>query len=169
MAPNRARRNVALTAVVVVLVIEATIAGYLFLHGKDVGPGDGWIRVASSEEVDQAGVTFVESVPAYVVATPEGLIGLLAKSPQMGEPVKYCASSGWFEDAAHGSKFDSLGDYVLGPAPRGLDRLDVRVVSGDVWIDPADRSIGAPRGTHSVKQEGSFVEQAGPFCTSGSG
>ena len=169
MAPTPARRSIALTAVVVVLVIEATIAGYLFLHGKDVGPGVGWIRVGSTEEVDQAGITLVESVPAYVVATPEGLIGLYAKSPQTGEPVKYCASSGWFEDAAHGSKFDALGDYVLGPAPQGLYRLGIQVVSGDVWIDPTERSIGAPRGTHSVKQEGPFVEQAGPFCTGGSG
>jgi hypothetical protein len=103
-------------------VIEATIAGYLFLHGKDASPGVGWIRVGPTEELEQAGVTLVENVPAYVVATPKGLIGLYAKSPQMGEPVTYCASSGWFEDAAHGSKFDALGDYVLGPAPQGLDR-----------------------------------------------
>jgi hypothetical protein len=125
--------------------------------------------VGSTEEVDQAGISFVENVPAYVVASPEGLVALYARSPQMGEPVKYCASSGWFEDAAHGSKFDALGDYVLGPAPHGLDRLGIQVLSGDVWIDSADRSIGAPRGTHSVKQEGPFVEQAGPFCTGASG
>lgn len=161
MAPNRANRRIALAAVVVVLVIEATIAGYLFLHGKDVGPGVGWIRVGSTEQVAQAGVTFVESVPAYVVVTPEGLIGLYAKSPQMGEPVKYCASSGWFEDPAHGSMFDSLGEYVLGPAPRGLDRLDVRAVGGDVWIDPMDSVMGAPRGTHAA-------ESSGPFCMGGS-
>jgi hypothetical protein len=169
VALSSSRRSIALTAVVVVLVIEATIAGYLFLHGKDASPGVGWIRVGPTEELEQAGVTLVENVPAYVVATPKGLIGLYAKSPQMGEPVTYCASSGWFEDAAHGSKFDALGDYVLGPAPQGLDRLGIQVMSDDVWIDPTDRSIGAPRGTHSVKREGSFVAQAGPFCTGGSG
>ena len=162
MAPNWTRRSIALTVLGVVLVVEATIAGYLFLHGKDVGPGVGWIRVGSTEQVTSARITFVESVPAYVVATPEGLVGLYARSPQMGEPVKYCASSGWFEDRAHGSMFDSLGDYVLGPAPRGLDRLDVRAVGNDVWIDPTDRFIGAPRGTHPV-------EQSGPFCVGGSG
>ena len=161
MAPNWTRRSIVLTVIPVVLVIEIAIGGYLFLHGNDVGPGVGWMWVGSTEQVASAGVTFVESVPAYVVATPEGLIGLYARSPQMGEPVAYCASSGWFEDRAHGSMFDSLGDYVLGPAPRGLDRLDVRAIGNDVWIDTADHFLGAPRGTHSV-------QPSGPFCTGGS-
>jgi hypothetical protein len=159
MALDTARRT-ALAVVVVLLVIEGAVVAYRSIQGTDVGPGVGWIRVGSTQQVDQAGVTFIDSVPAYVVVTPQGLIGLYAKSPQLGEPVTYCASSGYFEDAMHGSKFDSLGEYAMGPAPHGLDRLDVRAVGDDVWLDPIDRLAGAPRGTHAERSRPS-----GPFCT----
>jgi len=147
---------VILIAALSILAVEATAIGYVSLHGKDPGLGPAWIRVGSADDVGTSGPMFIDSIPAYIVATPNGLIGLYARSPQMGEPVVYCPSSGWFEDPMHGSKFDGVGNYALGPAPRGLDRLEVRVVGDDVWIDTVDRILGPPRGTHG--------RQLGPFC-----
>jgi hypothetical protein len=161
MEPNRDKRRIGLALIGVALCLAVAIVAYGLLRGSDAGPGVGWIRVGTTEQVNQAGVTFVASVPGYVVATPEGLIGLYAKSTQLGEPVKYCASSGYFEDRMHGSKFDGVGDYALGPAPRGLDRLQVRTVGDDVWIYPQDLLLGAPRGTPRAEPP------RGPFCVTG--
>ena len=149
-------RRIALTVIGAALGVAVLIIAYGLLRGSDVGPGVGWIRVGTTQELDQAHVTFVASIPAYVVATPEGLIGLYAKSTHLGEPVTYCASSGYFEDS--NSKFDGVGDYALGPASRGLDRLQVRTVGNDVWVDPQDLLQGAPRGTPRPSKP------IGPFC-----
>jgi len=75
------------------------------------------------QEVRAEGVMPLPGVPAYVVADPPRTpITFLAQSPHLGERITYCRSSGWFEDPAHGAKFDRQGNYVLGPADRGLDR-----------------------------------------------
>jgi hypothetical protein len=56
--------------------------------------------------------------------------------------------------------FDERGRYVAGPAPHGLDRLTLRVIDGDVWVDPTNLMIGPPRGPHTLNP-------AGPFCLDG--
>jgi hypothetical protein len=152
-------RRIPFAVVGIALGIAAMIVGFGVWRRADANPGPGWVRVGSTQQVEEAHVTFVASIPAYVVSTAEGPIGLYAKSPQLGEPVQYCTSSGYFEDPMHGSKFDSVGDYALGPAPHALDRLEVRTVGDDVWIDPQARTEGAPRG------EPRPTRAAGPFCT----
>lgn len=118
-----------------------------------------WVPVGTIDEVNDREVVFVPDLHAYVVADPEGTpLTLIAESPQMGEPVELCATSMWFEDAAHGSKFDQLGRYALGPAPRGLDRLPTIVRDGVVLVDPTRTLLGPPRG------EGGVEPPAGPFC-----
>lgn len=120
-------------------------------------PGPAWVRGAAMSVVRADGPVFVRSADAFLVAVGPGrAIAISARSPQMSEPVRYCPSDGWFEDPAHGSKFDGLGRYVLGPAPNGLDRLAVRYVEGAVWIDPAAVTEGPPRGTPHTPPAGSF-------------
>jgi hypothetical protein len=161
MEPNRDKRRIALAVIGVALGVAVMIVAYGLLRGSDVGPGVGWIRVGTTQQVDETRVTFVASIPAYVVATPEGFIGLYARSTQLGEPVKYCASSGYFEDRMHGSKFDGVGAYAMGPAPRGLDRLQVQTVGNDVWVYPQDLLAGTPRGKPHPSPP------SGPFCVTG--
>jgi Rieske Fe-S protein len=122
-------------------------------------PGAGWVRVGSIQDVRSRGVVSLPQVPAYVVVDPpRSPIALLARSTHLGERIIYCPSSGWFEDPAHGTKFDRLGNYELGPAPRGLDRLATLVEDGVVWVNPNEVTPGPPRGSHDVKP-------AGPFCS----
>jgi Rieske Fe-S protein len=122
-------------------------------------PGAGWVRVGSIQDVRSRGVVSLPQVPAYVVVDPpRSPIALLARSTHLGERIIYCPSSGWFEDPAHGTKFDRLGNYELGPAPRGLDRLATLVQDGVVWVNPNEVTPGPPRGSHDVKP-------AGPFCS----
>jgi len=122
-------------------------------------PGAGWVRVGSIQDVRSQGVVSLPQVPAYVVVDPpRSPIALLARSTHLGERIIYCRSSGWFEDPAHGTKFDRLGNYELGPAPRGLDRLATVVQDGVVWVNPNEVTLGPPRGSHDIKP-------TGPFCS----
>lgn len=119
------------------------------------------MRVGSIEDVRSQGVVLLPEVPAYVVADPpQAPMALLARSPHLGERVSYCRSSTWFEDPLHGDKFDRLGNYMLGPAPRGLDRLATLVQGGVVWVNPNEITLGPPRGSR-----GGYEPPAGPFCT----
>jgi len=119
----------------------------------------GWVRVGSIQDVRFQGVVPLPEIPAFVVVDPPRTpIALLARSTHLGERVIYCQSSGWFEDPAHGTKFDRLGNYELGPAPRGLDRLATLVQDGVVWVNPNEVTLGPPRGLHDIKP-------TGPFCS----
>lgn len=122
-------------------------------------PGAGWVRVGTIQDVRSRGVVGLPQVPAYVVVDPPRTpIALLALSTHLGERIIYCRSSGWFEDPAHGTKFDRLGNYELGPAPRGLDRLATLVQDGVVWVNPNEVTLGPPKGSHDIKPNG-------PFCS----
>jgi len=152
-------------AIVVSLVVGAGLGAsltglaILLFSRSDGSPGPGWVRVGTVDQVRTKQIVYVAELHAYVVADPpQSPIALLARSPQMGEPVEYCPSSDWFEDPAHGSKFDRLGRYELGPAPRGLDRMATVVLEGVVWVDPTEITLGPPRGEAAAAP-------AGPFCT----
>jgi Rieske Fe-S protein len=117
--------------------------------------------VGSIEDVRSQSVVLLPEVPAYVVADPpQTPLAVLARSPHLGERVHYCQSSTWFEDPLHGDKFDRLGNYMVGPAPRGLDRLATLVQDGVVWVNPNEIELGPPRGSR-----GAYEPPAGPFCT----
>jgi Rieske Fe-S protein len=134
------------------------LAAFKFLTAE-WSPGAGWVRVGSIQEVRSQGVVLLPQVPAYVLVDPPPTpIALLGLSTHLGERVFYCRSSGWFEDPVHGTKFDRLGNYELGPAPRGLDRLAVLVQDGVVWVNPNRVTPGPPRGSQHLKP-------SGPFCS----
>ena len=118
-------------------------------------PGPQWVHAGSVAELERDQVVYVEQAHAFVV-DGESPLALYAISPHNGKPITHCQSSGWFEDRAHGSRFDRLGRYVLGPAPRGLDRFEVRVVDGEIWIDPTTLLIGPPRGVPTKPPSGVF-------------
>jgi hypothetical protein len=143
--------------VAAIIGVAGVTAVAIVASGGSVDPR--WVPVGMIDDVNRREIVFVPQLHAYVVADPGGTpITLLAESPQMGEPVELCATSMWFEDAAHGSKFDQLGRYALGPAPRGLDRLPTTVRDGVVLVDPTRTLLGPPRG------EGGVEPPVGPFC-----
>jgi hypothetical protein len=144
-----------------VAVVGATLTGLVI--ARSLGSvGDGWVRVGALEELRSREVVFLPRLDAYMVTDAHGTpVTLVARSTQMGEPVVYCPTSMWFEDSAHGSKFDRLGRYALGPAPRGLDRLITVVHDGVVWVDPSRELLGPPR------EDAAQIPPAGPFCVSG--
>jgi len=154
------RFGLPLLALVAAVAVVVSVVVVRFFSSNS-SPGVGWVRAGSVEDIRAREVVFLPALPAYVVAgPPRSPITLLARSTHLGERIIYCKSSQWFEDAAHGTKFDRLGNYGVGPAPRGLDRLATIVRGGVVWVNPSEVTLGPSRGSHAA-------EPAGPFCTAG--
>jgi nitrite reductase/ring-hydroxylating ferredoxin subunit len=157
--PGRRGHALLVIAVTVVAVSATTILLVELVVGSG-SPGPPWVRAGSVSEVQRRQVVYVPVARAYVVDASSGNpIALYARSPHLGERIRYCASSGWFEEQAHGSMFDGLGRYVLGPAPRGLDRFDVRIIDDNVWVDTSNLVLGPPRGPADT-------HPSGPLCRS---
>jgi len=92
--------------------------------------------------------------------TAQGVMPLYQRCVHLGCRVPFCQQSQWFECPCHGSKYNTAGEYKLGPAPRGLDRFRVTVTdTGDVMVDTAEIIQGPPRGADTLNRP-----QAGPFC-----
>ena len=92
--------------------------------------------------------------------TAQGIMPLYQRCVHLGCRVPFCQQSQWFECPCHGSKYNTAGEYKLGPAPHGMDRFKVTVTdSGDVLVDTAEIVLGPPRGTDTTHKP-----LAGPFC-----
>ena len=116
-----------------------------------------WRQVVSTEVLEARDVI---SLPEFKVFLVDGdpPLALRAVSPHLGEPIAFCPTSQTFQEMAHGSKWDPSGYYLDGPAPRGMARLQTRVVNGFVEINVTSVTEGPPRGA------GPPALPAGPFC-----
>jgi hypothetical protein len=84
----------------------------------------------------------------FLVSDPEhGLMALYARDPhRFGCWVKWEESNRRFEDPCGGSKHTQTGEYINGPAPRGLDHFGVRVTdNGEVRVNVNDYQQGPLR------------------------
>jgi cytochrome b6-f complex iron-sulfur subunit len=73
------------------------------------------------------------------------LFALYQRCVHLGCRVPWCASSVGFECPCHGSKYNSVGEYFAGPAPRNLDRFQVEIRSGDRFVIKTGTIIQTPR------------------------
>ncbi len=74
------------------------------------------------------------SVPAgrfHVTRTEEGLRTLYGVCTHLGCLPKWVPTNTRFECPCHGSKYQLSGQWIEGPAPRGLDRFIARVTYAD--------------------------------------
>ena len=71
----------------------------------------------------------------------------------------YCESSGRFECPCHGSIYDLAGEYITGPAPRGMDRYEVKLVGDNVVVNTGVLQDGPPRGAKLF-----LTPPKGPSC-----
>jgi cytochrome b6-f complex iron-sulfur subunit len=88
-----------------------------------------------------------------------GLMALYQRCVHLGCRVPFCEASQWFECPCHGSKYNRAGEYKLGPAPRGLDRMVMSVEGGIVTVDTGNILTGPPRASDTTGQG-----KEGPFC-----
>ena len=89
----------------------------------------------------------------------EGIMPLYQRCVHLGCRVPFCGQSKWFECPCHGSKYNSAGEYQLGPAPRGMDRFHIEISGGRVMVDTSEVVLGPPRGTDTIDQP-----PQGAFC-----
>jgi len=116
---------------------------------------------------------FVPEARAYVVPAPDdlsdqfdgrevaagGFMALFQRCVHLGCRVPWCATSIGFECPCHGSKYNSVGEYFAGPAPRNLDRFVVEVRDGDRFIVRTGTIIETPRAPRA-----SVPYPQGPSC-----
>lgn len=102
---------------------------------------------------------FVPEARAYVVPAPQqisvqfsevkvaegGLMALYQRCVHLGCRVPWCSTSQGFECPCHGSKYNSVGEYFDGPAPRNLDRFIVEVSPTNDFIIHTGDIIETPR------------------------
>jgi cytochrome b6-f complex iron-sulfur subunit len=93
----------------------------------------------------------------------EGLMALYQRCVHLGCRVPFCATSQWFECPCHGSKYNGVGEWKAGPAPRGLDRMKISAQGGILTIDTGNIVTGPARGTDTTGQnpEGAFCVTVG--------
>lgn len=115
---------------------------------------------------------FVPEARAYVVPAPTtlseqfdgrrvevgGLMALFQRCVHLGCRVPWCGPSQGFECPCHGSKYNSIGEYFAGPAPRNLDRFEVDVVGGR-FIIKTGSIVETPRASSLTSQY-----PRGPSC-----
>jgi len=123
----------------------------------------GEIRTVPEDQVPATGVLAVSAARAYLTRIDGEIIALSEKCTHLGCRSPYCESSGQFECPCHGSVFNRIGEYRGGPAPRGLDRYQVRIQDGIVMVDTGSLSEGDPPGDESIDEP-----PTGPGCTESS-
>lgn len=160
-----AGRDVSTRALVLALGVLAALGVATLVisvrHGD--APGPEWVRAGSVSDLQREHVMYLSEPKVFVVDAPTGPLAMSALDPHLGERILFCRSSGWFEDPQHGSKYDGLGYYALGPSPHGMDRVGVRVIDGDVWVEPSRVIAGPPRGAKEPEAP------LGPSCDRGEG
>lgn len=65
----------------------------------------------------------------FLSNTDDGLYALCRACTHLHARVKWVATNERFECPAHGAKFKLSGDYIEGPANRGLDQFNIQVES----------------------------------------
>jgi hypothetical protein len=93
-------------------------------------------------------ISWVSPVPIFLVHdTTAGFLAFYDRDTHSSCRVKWVPESQRFEDPCHGAKYTRTGDYLEGPAPRGLDRFAVIVTNdGIVEVDVSEFQMGAPHG-----------------------
>ena len=114
---------------------------------------------ASSYQPDSA--TYISQGRLFVANTGTELYALSQKCPHLGCRVPFCDSSGRFECPCHGSKYDLGGEWIEGPAPRGMDRFPLTLdkASGTLTVDTTNVVTGPARGSHRF-----LTPAKGPSC-----
>ncbi len=142
--------------------------------GSDVDAGSAADLVP--EMTDAAGLitpAFIPDARAYVVPAPAemseqfadndvvagGLMALYQRCVHLGCRVPWCDDSQGFECPCHGSKYNSIGEYFAGPAPRNLDRFAVHVTEEGRLIIRTGSIMETPR---AIAQSVSYPQ--GPSC-----
>jgi cytochrome b6-f complex iron-sulfur subunit len=120
--------------------------------------------------IDPATVPAVGATPVanptgkyWLSNTPDGVLALSMVCTHLGCLFKWVDATGRFECPCHGSKFESDGTFIEGPAPRSLDRFAVRAVTptGAVESDAGGSPVKIDGATRVEVNTGRKIKGAG--------
>jgi cytochrome b6-f complex iron-sulfur subunit len=146
------------------LLVEAGWTTYDILRPQPSTAFGGIVAAGSVADYPAGTVQYFLDGRFYVASAEGALVALYQKCPHLGCRVPFCESSGRFECPCHGSVYNVRGEYIQGPAPRGMDRFPIKIDGDRVLVDTGKVVEGPPRGIHSVSSEAK-----GPSCVSGGG
>jgi Rieske Fe-S protein len=107
-------------------------------------------------------VKYVTEGRLFVANAGGHLFAVSQRCPHLGCRVPFCVSSGRFECPCHGSKFDPAGEWIEGPAPRGMDQYELTLESGVLVVDTSRLKAGPDRGANQF-----LTPPRGPACKKG--
>jgi cytochrome b6-f complex iron-sulfur subunit len=147
------------------LAVEAGWTTYDILNPKPSGAFGGVVSAGSVADYEQSGTVKYFREGRFYVASADGeIVALYQKCPHLGCRVPFCDSSGRFECPCHGSIYNVRGEYIQGPAPRGMDRFPLMIKGDEVLVDTSQAVEGPPRGVSSTSSE-----PKGPSCGGAAG
>lgn len=141
------------------LVVEAGLTTYDILVPRPTGAFGGVVDAGRGDAFPEGTVRYFFSGRFYVTSAQGTLVAVYQKCPHLGCRVPFCDSSQRFECPCHGSKFNLKGEYLAGPAPRGMDRFPIRVERDQVVVDTGTVIEGPARGILTMPSD-----PAGPSC-----
>lgn len=83
-------------------------------------------------------------VKMWLSNTPEGVVGIYKVCTHLGCLYNWNNQEGKFICPCHGSQFQANGEYILGPAPRSLDRFAIQIVDPESNAVLAESTDGSP-------------------------
>ena len=141
------------------LAAAATWTLWESLRPLSTGAAASVVKVGSPTAFPADSATYVSEGRLYVTNTGTQMFALSQKCPHLGCKVPWCASSGRFECACHGSVFDIGGEWIEGPAPRGMDRIDMTLVDDQLVANTKKVTPGPDHGANQY-----FSPPKGPSC-----
>lgn len=109
--------------------------------------GGGLLPLLAPEAYPEGSATFVREGRFFVTRAKGELFAVSQKCPHLGCAVPFCEGSGRFECPCHGSVYNLAGEWISGPAPRGMDKHPLQIAEGRVIVNTAVLEQGAPLGS----------------------
>ena len=152
-------------AIGVALIAEAAWTSYDILNPKPAAGFGGLVDAGLVSDFEEEGtVQYFLNGRFYITQYRGGLRALYQKCPHLGCRVPFCEPAAQFQCPCHGSVYNIIGEYLQGPAPRGMDRFPITIQDGRVMVDTSSVAEGPPRGVVTGP-----TTAAGPSCVSGAG
>ncbi|MGH1504577.1 MAG: ubiquinol-cytochrome c reductase iron-sulfur subunit [Acidimicrobiales bacterium] len=125
----------------------------------------GKVRTIKPDAVPETGVVEVPAARSYLTRVNGEVVAISEKCTHLGCRVPFCDTSGQFECPCHGSVFNRAGDFIAGPAPRGMDTYPTEVGDdGLLYIDTGAKTDGGEPGNLQIDEPAK-----GPSCATEGG
>ena len=116
--------------------LGAAVVTYRYLSPNVLFEPATTFRAGSPELYPLNSVTFLQDQQVYIVRTAAGFYAVSAVCTHLGCITQWKPEADQIQCPCHGSKFQSDGVKVEGPAPRSLDHFSIALTSdGELQVD----------------------------------